>query len=197
MPDAGVAIVAADAFREQSQAFLQGVGPASGTAHEHAVQDYGDMIASATSLALSVELYLKALRILVGFRVPAHHDLWALFKGLPKELKESIERHYASLWDHHGSDVHTSVASVGSFSKEQLAETNDADGPQDNSLRSVLKRSKDAFQTWRYLHERGNCTKISEFSYEFYYLGAAADVMQAHAVAMLARLRSELPLNDD
>lgn len=191
MPDAGVAIVAADAFRDQSQPFLQRVGPDIRTAHERAVHDVGGMIASATSLALSVELYLKALRLLVGFGVPAHHDLSALFMGLPKDLKDSVEQHYISLGHPPGVDVHTLTLklSVGPFSKEQLAERNEAGVKQDHSLKSVLKRSKDAFQTWRYLHERGDPAKISTFSYEFYYLGAAADAMRAHAVAMLAHLR--------
>ncbi|MGH9908483.1 MAG: hypothetical protein ACRD8U_23220 [Pyrinomonadaceae bacterium] len=193
MPDAGVAIVAADAFREQSQPFLQRVGPDISTAHERAVRDIGGLIASATSLALAVELYLKALRILVGLQVTAHHDLWALFKGLPKEIKDSVEQYYGSLGGPQGSDIHTLTVkvSVGPFTKEQLAESDKEENgsAQDNSLKSVLKRSKDAFLTWRYFHEQGDRAAISVFHYEFHYLGAAAEAVRVHACEALAHVR--------
>lgn len=198
MPDAGFAIVAADAFLEQSQPFLQRIGRDIETAHERAVRDIGGMIASATSLALAVELYLKALRLLVGLRAPRYHDLWALFTALPQDLKDSVEQYYISLGGPQGADIHTLNVklSVGPFREEQLAESDrkKTGRAQDNSLKSVLKRSKDAFQTWRYLYERGNPAAISTFHYEFHYLGAAANAVRAHAVEAHAALRSVGPL---
>jgi hypothetical protein len=185
-PDPGLAIVSADAFREQSQPFLQRVGRDIGTAHERAVNDLGGMVASATTFALAVELYLKALHILVGLNVPRHHNLLALFTGLPKDLKDSVEQNYNSLGGPRGADIHTLKLkiSVGHFREEQLAQAarKDAGRAQDNSLKSILKRSRDAFQTWRYIFERGDPAKISRFPYEFHYLGAAADALRTHAV---------------
>jgi hypothetical protein len=55
-----VAIQAADSFRALSKPFLDHVaGCDINTANARAAQDFGGMIASATSLALAVELYLR------------------------------------------------------------------------------------------------------------------------------------------
>lgn len=159
------------------------------------------MIASATTLALCVELYLKALRILVGLKATTDHDLWALYTGLPKSLTESIERQYEALGPPKGADIHTLKVkiSVGPFREEQLAEAErkDAGRAQDNSLKSVPKRSKDAFLTWRYLHERGDPDQINRFSYEFHYLGNAAEAMRSHAVTLFSIGRSTSPASRD
>lgn len=54
-------------------------------------------MASATNIALAIELYLKALWILVAKRVPNEHNLWTLYKHLPQDLRQKIEEAYSQV----------------------------------------------------------------------------------------------------
>ena len=59
--------LSADAFRACSRPFRQKVaGLSIDAAIAKAIKDFGGLVASATTLALSVELYLKALRMVMG-----------------------------------------------------------------------------------------------------------------------------------
>lgn len=55
---------------------------------------------------------------------------------------------------------------------------------RDNSVRAVLGRCKDAFETWRYLYERGKVGQVQIFSYEFHFLDNAAEAIRRHMVAV-------------
>ena len=92
-----IALKAADAFRSHSQIFIGSLGNSLDRAAQHAAQNLGDFIASATMLSLALELYLKALRATINITIPETHDLWALYKKLPQELKKSIECSYTKI----------------------------------------------------------------------------------------------------
>ena len=57
-----------------------------------ALKDLGGLIASATILSLSVELYLKSLRMILGMSIPDKHHLWSLYKVLPSNIRSDIEK---------------------------------------------------------------------------------------------------------
>ena len=158
---------------------------------QRAAGDIGGLIASATTLALAVELYIKGLRVLTRMPVARTHQLWSLYKQLPRDLKLAIEADYQSQTPpRKDATVTLEVAlhSVGPAPKEELAQLDDGKNTverPDNSLPAVLRRCSDAFQTWRYLHEGGPPGSITIYRYEFHYLDVAADSLRCHLVTGL------------
>jgi hypothetical protein len=87
--------LSADAFRACSRPFRQKVaGLSIDAAIAEAIKDFGGLVASATNLALSVELYLKALRMATGRAPNRIHDLGELYGDLPQDLRQSVEAAY-------------------------------------------------------------------------------------------------------
>jgi hypothetical protein len=92
--DANIALVAADSFRAHANIFLATIGRDMATAHELAARDIGGLVASATEMALAVELYLKALRTILDMSIPRSHDLCKLYGDIPAEVAAMVEQHY-------------------------------------------------------------------------------------------------------
>ena len=93
--DFRTALIAADAFRTQAKRFISNLPQGSlDEAAQFSVRNLGEFIASATILALALELYLKALRIAIGSPASETHHLWSLYKHLPVDLKKAIETQY-------------------------------------------------------------------------------------------------------
>ncbi len=87
--------LSADAFRACSRPLRQKVtGLSIDAAIAEAIKDLGGLVASATNLALSVELYLKGLRMATGLAPNRIHALDELYADLPKDLRQSIEATY-------------------------------------------------------------------------------------------------------
>ena len=179
-----LAVKSADAFLNLSQPFLKKIGTDMTSAHERAVHDLGGMIASATSMSFAVELYIKALRLRVGLQAGNSHDLWGLFKGLPFGVQSAVAGRYDALRP-------TGDAAIGLELDLALRPFEEADDdpekrpsvPSNHSLQAVLKRNKDAFQTWRYLHERGDRQRVMTFRFEFHLLQTAGKAIRAQVVA--------------
>ena len=179
--------MSADAFRKLSEYFLEAIGRDS-MCHERATRDFGGCIASVTNLSLALELYLKALYLLSGFQVPTTHDLWSLFEGLPQSVKSTIIACYKRLPEAAaGIKVLQIQLSVGPLKGDPTF----PDHKSDYSLENVLKRSKDAFETWRYLYERGKRDRVLNIAYEFHYLGTIATVLRQTSIDMWQALRTK------
>jgi hypothetical protein len=179
--------LSADAFRACSRSFRQKVaGLSIGAANTEATKDMGGLVASAANLALSVELYLKALRMATGRAPNRVHALGKLYADLPQDLRQSVEAAYEAI---------PKPAPAGEAIALDLS-IKRKDGPEevrppkplkpDHSLASVLQRSSVVFETWRYLYEAGELGKVNP-RYEFHYLGVAADVLHSHAESVLER----------
>ena len=79
----GVAILAGDAFFALSEPFTKEMlGKDIDPPPQITGQFISALIASATTLALGVELYLKALRMQAGLPIPKTHHLLSLYRGL-------------------------------------------------------------------------------------------------------------------
>jgi hypothetical protein len=185
--DTRTALRAADAFRNLSEGFLREIGPVKDTAAIRAANNIGGLIASATNLALALELYLKALRIAMFLPVPATHELWSLYKKLPRGIKERIQTRYDLLNQTAGDEV-------SSFNLAMWVGSTPPPGPPprppnnsevDRSLKSVLLRSSNAFETWRYLHEVRTQEEFIFYSFEFYRLGLICDIVRAYTIELL------------
>ena len=188
--DAGTALVAADAFYTHSRSFIPEIGPDINVAHQKAAQNLGGLIASATMLALAVELYLKAIRIVTGLSVSETHDLWSLYKSLPQNLKISIEALFGALLPRDTSktaelEVAVWVGKAPSHSPDGWDEK--SPHSKDVSVKAVLRRSSNAFITWRYLHEGGVPGQYMVYRYEFIRLELIAQSLRKHIVELISR----------
>lgn len=181
--DFRMAFQAAGSFHQLAMPFLERVGTGE-NAHERAARDFGGFVASATSMALSLELYLKSLRAMLGMPIPQTHDLWSLYKSLPTDVKRAISEPYDKRRNNKKKGEWTSFQiqlSVGTFNQKQKeeadAEDDDKESP-DYSLNKLLKRNKDAFLNWRYIYEKGSHSKIVRLQYDFFHLGLMATIVK-------------------
>ncbi len=185
--DANTALIAADAFRVQSKIFIDSLPKDNlDEASQFSVRNLGGLIASATTLALALELYLKALRIVTGFPASEMHNLWSLYKHLPTDLKKAIENQYNLLntrQDGKLASLHLEV-STEPFN-DNLPDENEQLNNFSDDLKSVFIRSSDAFITWRYIHEGGKRNEYVKYDYEFYRLELICDITRSQLTAML------------
>jgi hypothetical protein len=189
--NAKIAIAAGDSFRKHAHIFLATLGSDINVANLRAAQDIGGLISSATTLALAVELYLKAHRIIARLPVLETHHLWTLYKTLPVSLKNIIERNYDKQNPVDGNDscalvvvVDTDLTDKDEFNKWKERK---ASPDTDNSLKGVLLRSSDAFVSWRYVHEQRNDPKLVELTYEYLRLDLIAHLLRDVAVKVLEK----------
>jgi len=187
--DPKTAIIAADAFRNHARKFIGKLPKGSlDEAAQFSIHNLGECIASATNLALAVELYLKALRIVVGSPASEDHNLWSLFKHLPVKLKEEIETHYNQL---NTKQIGKLASLELEISTEPFKDNNEEDNNEEkldnlnNGLKQVLNKSKDAFITWRYIHEGAKEGEYIRYNYEFSRLELICDIIRAQLVTRL------------
>ena len=177
-----VSIEAADSFRKLAHIFIDALDDDIVKSHQIASKDVGGLISSATTLALSVELYLKSLRIILGLSVPEKHHLWSLYKVLPSNIKEHIESNYNLQNPKDGKDRAALELCIdtGKTNKEQLKDwlNKNKRACPSGSLKEVLVYSSDAFQTWRYLHETNDTEDIFVISYEYLRLDLIAHLLR-------------------
>ena len=185
--NANTALTAADAFRVQSKVFIDSLPKGNlDEAAQFAIHNLGGLIASATTLALALELYLKALRIVTGFPASEVHHLWSLYKHLPTELKKVIETQYNQLnIPQVGKlavlELEVSTEPFNNISDENEGKSNNLS----NDIKSVLIRSSDAFITWRYIHEGAKKGEYVKYDYEFYRLELICDITRTHLTTIL------------
>lgn len=163
------------------------------------VKNIGILSASATNLALAVELYLKALHVACGRAPQSLHDLSALFKQLPLAEKRLASAVYECLpGPKSKNEVSTFIVDVFVNNSEPSFPkgTHFVESVPENSLIAVLKRSRDAFLTWRYLYEQGDERKTVKIEYEFFALSSVAMAIKALVLAKLYE-QSNLALPDE
>ena len=185
--DCKAAYVCAEAFQNLAEQFIPNISSMVEDVPSKMSPEMGNLVACATNLAFSIELYLKALLIHSGLPVPEIHDLHELYDKLPPEVKTLIEDTY-----------------IISYRKEWLgrrASITLAKGParvprwNDNSQRSthlpdILSRSKNLFESWRYIFESRKSVEKDHEMHEFEYglLRTAAEAM---------RVEMKLRIDDD
>jgi hypothetical protein len=192
--DAQILIIAARAFRKCAQPFIEKLTASYNPKFPDAPwdADIGECIASATNLALSVELYLKALWLLTGTPHPNTHNLRELYDPLPPVLKTDLEAFYDAIPK--SQDVPGSFHIVATPFGHALPRPEEmaAKGPKlDLSLPAVLAGSSDAFITWRYFHEVLRPDRPTPIDYPFGSLAQVADMLDARAVRGLREIAED------
>src|SRR5712692_8298904 len=136
--DPRMAVGTADAFRSLADVFIRKVaGRSWHEGQEIAAQDPGGVIASATSLAPAMELYLKALCFVTGASVPRDHDLWGLYMRLRQDVRVLLEKMYDNVPPTpDGQGVTLDLALT--FTPDEPIPESTSRRSQDRSLPSVL-----------------------------------------------------------
>ena len=145
----------AESFLNLATPYLTKMGVGLNEGPLVAKDDPGGLVCSATNLTFAIELYLKSLRIGLELGVPSTHNLWELYKSLPNNAKQIIETKY--------DDRVSKILDTDLFELSIALEVATPDGPtapefpnnpdEAKDLRSLLQRTNNAFQTWRYLYE--------------------------------------------
>jgi hypothetical protein len=110
---------------------------------------------AVTNLGFALEMYLKSLRLLVGVDVPETHDLWALYKSLPVEVKNSLELRYNdSVAAREGTTLFTlsfmvEAAPVGRRPQPEFPKREEVRSDVPN----LLRRAGRLAVNWRYPHD--------------------------------------------
>jgi hypothetical protein len=172
--DVGAALLSGDAFFRHAQEFIAHTTSDPATSQNRAAANLGEFIASATNLALSIEIYLKALLLQSGQPAPKTHELSDLFSKLPQDFQKVVEAAYEQLRqtevDRETAAFALHIAAPG----PQTPRFGSSSATQDNSVKGVLQRGASAFVTWRYLFAHSITPDGAPLMYEFARLSFAA-----------------------
>ncbi|MGD0862765.1 MAG: hypothetical protein ABSA21_08370 [Candidatus Limnocylindrales bacterium] len=144
-------LASADAFRRLAQPLLPEIAR---TLPEGPMVDpsngLGDLVACAANLAFAVELYLKLLIALPGRSVPQTHDLRALWDAIPDWIQAKVAGRYdAARPQWQGTYASVTIA----YAPRKATPEWDNYATREQDLQSLLSRSSDLFETWRYMFE--------------------------------------------
>lgn len=160
--DIRAGLVCAEAFQRLAELFIERIGEdVKAGAHEDPPRELGDLVGSATNLAFALELYLKTLLTQLDLTVPQDHDLRNQYDALPLEVRAQIEERYEKAWPRwYGKRASITIA------KGPRDEPNWNDyRNMSKELGELLGRSRDLFQSWRYIYE---VTVPNDSSYQFH-----------------------------
>ena len=181
------ALVCAEAFQKLAEKLIPRIWTVKEGITQAMPDEMGDVVACATNLAFALELYLKALLTQLDLPVPQVHDLRSLYDAIPQPVRTLIE----SVYDAARPDDMRRMGGRVSFtySKGPLEE---APPPWDDynmslALPDLLARSKDLFQSWRYVFEFSQPEGSSFQFHQFEYgpLRCAAEVMRVEVTVRL------------
>ena len=172
------ALASGDAFRDHAESFWRLVENQSGEADKVAEAHIGELIVSATSLALALEIYLKALLLVLGQPAPTVHNLDQLLDLIPKKHRQAVEANYNK---HRSAEnpEHTSGVSLHVVHHGGPTPPFERATALSMSLGSLLRRNAGAFVTWRYLFAHGPTKTGEPLSYEYVRLRFAADAIRS------------------
>lgn len=178
-------LVCAEAFQRLAEPFVSRIARDVKEGLQNPSSDLGDLVACAANLAFALELYIKTLLAQLAMPVPSHHHLRQLYDALPQEIRADIGKAYDALrsqW--HGKRAAVTIAK-GPTDSPSWGEYRNV--PMD--LESLLERSSDLFQTWRYIYE---VTIPEDSQYQFHQfeygpLLCACDAVKAACTKRLAK----------
>ncbi|XYJ11392.1 hypothetical protein ACSUZJ_05235 [Telluria sp. B2] len=136
--------------------------------------------ASATNRILALELYLKALLVGASVQFPANHDLLALFRALPEDIRKDIEAGYEErrgLADDPAVFATVVLRFQLTHTPRQPIEELPEPKQIDRSLVALLERNRNGFVESRYLFDQASFDAPSLFVYEHLRLAVLCGVL--------------------
>ncbi|MBI2862013.1 MAG: hypothetical protein HYX89_04255 [Chloroflexi bacterium] len=172
--DASAAVFCAESFQSLAQPFIERIAQDVKEGSRGPSRELGELVSSATNLALALEIYLKTLRAQLGMPVPRTHDLSKLYDDLPDAVRTEIEAEYdmASRSLRRGDRVAITVAKGPRTTPHWQPYGKDRQG-----LAGLLKRSRHVFESWRYIYEfepQDSGYQFHEFEYRLLVLACEA-----------------------
>lgn len=173
--DYKVAFHSADAFLKNSKLFIHQLDhlEAPNEKTNYAKNNLADLFVSATNLALSIELFLKCLSMILNKKYIESHNLDKLYYEIPLIFRtDSIEKHYkdeGGLKKYHSIDIQAK--------KNQAPSKGMSKKKPNLEVRKVLARNQNAFVTWRYLFDMKEKNMI-ELKFEYYSLVLIAETLK-------------------
>lgn len=162
-------IMSGDSHFKIVDGFLQSMPYETDEIVKYMPENWGMVFAAATNLALSIELYLKAIMISHNEEFEKTHDLYILFNELPDPVKVKIKEEYKAYnpYPNNPFDKRSAIDILHGAESPKIKKYD---------VESVLYRSKDSFVAYRYLFE--SIEKSSTRSIKFEY-GALWSIARA------------------
>lgn len=174
-----VALTCGEAFQRLAEELIPRIGSTKEESSQAMSNELGDIVVCAANLAFAIELYLKALLMLLDSPVPQVHDLRVLYDKISQQVRELIEHVYDAKWPEQARQLHGRVSVTlakgpreeplwDDYTKESLA------------LPDLLARSKNLFQSWRYIFEfcQPNDSSYQFHQFEYGLLWCAAEAIK-------------------
>lgn len=182
--DPTTAINAANAFFGLAGSFFSEVPDELNATATYCIDKKGQLIAAATNLVFSIELYFKSLTIKTGRPYINTHNLLKLFQNLPEKLQNSIQSGYEERMKQLSLPEGESIAleiwiTKEKFEEKQFNKISSLKDPE-NSIIVLLENEQDAFRTWRYLYEFDKNEKYLKYKLEYKRLCVLANIIQSH-----------------
>ena len=145
------ALVCGEAFQRLAEGFIPRIHAIKEKSSPHMSNELGDLVACATNLGFAIELYLKALLMQLNIPVPRVHDLRALYDKIHGLVKEVLESVYDTAMI---EDVRRLRGRVSfTLAKGQPKRPRRDEYKVSLDLPDLLARSRDIFESWRYIFE--------------------------------------------
>jgi CheY-like chemotaxis protein len=174
------ALACGEAFQRLTEELISKIGSTKEESSQAMSNELADIVACAANLAFAIELYLKALLILLDLEVPQVHNLRVLYDKIPQKVRELVESVYDTAWPDQARQLHGRVSitlAKGPLSKPQW----DDYIKKSFALPDLLSRSKNIFQSWRYIFEfrQPNDSSYQFHQFEYGLLWCAAEAIKA------------------
>jgi hypothetical protein len=109
---------------------------------------------------------------------PRGHDLAILYEGLPADLRGELETRFDAINNRTGGRRRAFRVGVIPPGQERPAPSS---GSRVNSLPLILDRARNAYTTWRYLHEHSRSDELKTWDFEYLGLSIARDALATTA----------------
>lgn len=147
--------------------------------------EMGNLVACATNLGFAVELYLKALLTQLDEPVQIGHDLCALYGRIPQQVRTVIEKVYDLQLPKQARLLNGHMCVT--LAKSPLGKPSWDDYKVSRALPDLLARSRDLFQSWRYIFE---FTQPEDATYQFHQFEYGFLWCAAEAIRFEIKVRS-------
>jgi hypothetical protein len=183
--DSQAALVCGKAFQRLAEELILRIGAIKQESSRAMSDELGGLVACATNLAFALELYLKALLTQLDLPVPPNHDLRVLYDGIPQPVREVIESVYDTALQDEVRRLRGRVSIT--LAKGPLEEPRWDEYKVSTALPDVLARSRDLFQSWRYVFEFSQPEHSPYQFHEFEYglLRCAAEALRVEVTVRL------------
>lgn len=182
------ALTCGEAFQRLAEELIPRIGSTKEESSQAMSNELGGIVVCAANLAFAIELYLKALLMLLDLKVAQVHNLRVLYDRIPQSVRELIESVYETAWPDQARQLRGRVSIT-------LAKGPREEPPWDDynkeslTLPDLLARSKNLFQSWRYIFEfrQPNDSSYQFHQFEYGLLWCAAEAIKAEIKVRLAK----------